>query len=1074
MTNLPVARTKIVVPSRHADVLNRQRLLELFYELLDNRLIIVAAPAGYGKSTLLVDFAHQADLPTCWFDLDELDQEPRRFLAGFIAALSHRFSDFGKEATAALQSMTGEIDWDRLVAIMVNDAYRHIGEHFLLVIDDYHFVDDSDDIVNFINQFVQRADENSHVVLSTRKLPALPDLPLMVARSQVGGIGFQALAFQRQELQTLLLQNYSLTLHDAEANMLLEQTEGWITGLLLSAQTMGFGMSDRAHTAQVSGVGLYDYLAHQVLERQSTAMRQFLLHSSLLDEFNAQFCATVLEPAHYLRTRSWQSFIDEAIRHNLFIQGVGEKGGWVRYHQLFREFLQNQMASRFPDATVRIRRQLASVYTQREEWERAHRLYTELGDLERVASLIEAAGLPMSYAGRQQTLASWIDALPPAVVNASPELLSLRGTVAGDLGELERGMELLDSAYELAVETGEKDSLMRTLVRRASVHRFLGDHERSLRDAEAALELAGESQDTAETRASALRAQGLAFYRLGSPAVAIDALEEARQLQRRNGNTRAVALIDDALGHLYQSVGNSEAAREVFEEVLRYWREAGNVVAQTNLLNNLGVISHALGSFEEAGLLLEEAIALAKSGGIDQNGIALATTGIGDLYTDLDAFDAARIAYREAAEIAQQIDYKFLERYLVLAQARIARRQSVFQEARRFLARARSGADTGTWELEMGRLLLAQGPAEAALPHLQNAVDVYEKQNRATEAATAYLALAAAHHTAGQLQTAVEAVDRALQLMVSGYPPRFVADAREQREFLIEVISESPALSGLEQLLAAIDDYEEKLPSLRRVLRRKMATVPFGPPRIRIHLLGEPQVSIGGQVVARSDWQTPMAPALLYLVLAHPEGLTKEEIGTFLWPEYSPGRLKVNFQKTIYRLRRALVQDVVIYDEETQQYRFNRDLDYTHDVELFRMHLLEARTASGPVERAGAYRSALELYRGPYLDGEDELWIWPEREALAEAYREAALELAELDLQEEAFTRVLALCRRLLAEDPCLEEAHRLAMRAHAGRGNMAAVVRQFNRCQQALEEEIRVYPSQRTIELYHSLTATA
>ncbi|MDT8307870.1 MAG: bacterial transcriptional activator domain-containing protein, partial [Anaerolineae bacterium] len=97
-----------------------------------------------------------------------------------------------------------------------------------------------------------------------------------------------------------------------------------------------------------------------------------------------------------------------------------------------------------------------------------------------------------------------------------------------------------------------------------------------------------------------------------------------------------------------------------------------------------------------------------------------------------------------------------------------------------------------------------------------------------------------------------------------------------------------------------------------------------------------------------------------------------------------------------------------------------------------------------------------------------------EREALAEAYREAALELAELDLQEEAYTRVLALCRRLLAEDPCLEEAHRLAMRAHAARGNMAAVVRQFNRCQQALEEEIRVYPSQRTVELYHSLTAAS
>jgi LuxR family transcriptional regulator, maltose regulon positive regulatory protein len=895
----------------------------------------------------------------------------------------------------------------------------------------------------------------------------------MVARSQVGGMGFQALAFQRQELQTLLLQKYNLTLHDAEANMLVEQTEGWITGLLLSAQTMGFGMPDRARASQVSGVGLYDYLAHQVLERQTTAMQQFLMHSALLDEFNAEFCAMVLEPAHYLRTRSWQSFIDEAFRLNLFIQGVGEKGGWVRYHQLFREFLQNQMASRYPDETVRIRRQLASVYAQRGEWERAHRLYTELGDLERVASLIEAAGLPMSHAGRQKTLAAWIDELPPSIVAASPELLSLRGTVAGDLNELERGMELLDAAHALALKAANKDSLAWTLVRRAGLRRAIGDHKGSLEDAEAALALAGNTDASADIRASALRAQGLALYRLGNSSVAIAALEEARQLQRRSGNTRTVALIDDALGHLYQSVGSNEAAREVFEEELRYWREVGNVTFQMNVLNNLGVISHVLGNYEEAGTLLEEAVALAKSVDIQQ-GIALATAGIGDLYSDVGALDAALDAYRDAEEAARQVDYHFIQRYVQLAQAIVARKQSDLTLARHLMSRVQGGSENPAWQLEMGRLELASGSAHAAFPYLQRATSSYERHEQNHQAAIAYLVLAAAHRKKNRVADCEAALGKVFQLLGDNSPPAFVVAAREHRSLIAGSVEAISVAGDVERLLDEIDAFEQKLPSLRRSLRRKIATVPLGPPHIRIHLLGEPQVSVGGRVVTRSEWQTPMAPALLFLLLAHPEGMTKEEIGTLLWADYSPGRLKVNFQKTIYRLRRALVQDVVVYDEETQQYRFNRSLDYTYDVELFRMHLLEARTASSPAERASAYRSALELYRGAYLDSEDELWIWPEREALAEAYREAALELAELDLQEEAYTRVLALCRRLLAEDPCLEEAHRLAMRAHAGRGNMAAVVRQFHRCQQALEEEIRVHPSQRTIELYHMLTAAA
>ncbi|NLF64777.1 MAG: tetratricopeptide repeat protein, partial [Chloroflexi bacterium] len=812
MNDLPVARTKVVVPGRHTDLLQRQRLLELFYELLDNRLIIVAAPAGYGKTSLLVDFAHQAELTTCWFSLDELDREPRRFLAGFIAALSHRFPDFGKETSAALQAMTTDIDWNRLVASIVNDAYQHIGEHFLLVLDDYHVVDDSPEIVSFINQFVQQVDENCHVVLSTRKLPALPDLPLMVARSIVGGIGFQALAFQREELQALLLQNYNLTIHDAEANRLLEQTEGWITGLLLSAHTMDFGVPARAQTTQVVGVGLYDYLAHQVLERQSPAMQQFLLHSSLLDEFNAEFCATVLEPAHYLRTRSWQSFIDEAIRLNLFIQAVGEKGGWVRYHQLFREFLQNEMVACHPEEADRIRRQLATIYAQRGEWERAHQLYMALGDLERVASLIEAAGLPMSHAGRQQTLAKWIDALPPALVDNRAELLSLRGTVAGDLGESERAMELLDEAHRAAEAAGDHDTLMRTLVRRASVRLVLDDNERALQDAAAALALAGDGVAAAEIRASALRAQGFAYHQLGKPAVAVEALEEARQLQRRSGNARTVALIDDALGVLYVSLGDNEAAREVFEEALRYWREMGNLAAQTYLLNNLGVVSHALGHYEEAGALLEEAILLAKSGATDQNGLALATVGIGDLYADLDASRAAQEAYREAAAIARQSDYVFLLRYLQIAQARVARKQGDFHAATRLLGRLQKAGDPAAWQLEKGRLMLAQGMAREAIPHLKKSIAIYEKQKQLSDAASACLSLAAAKVAVADHLAAEQAVATALQLVPTRFPASFVVAARDQAETLRSLMDRDSIPANLGELLQAVEVFEQELP----------------------------------------------------------------------------------------------------------------------------------------------------------------------------------------------------------------------------------------------------------------------
>ncbi|MDX1664372.1 MAG: tetratricopeptide repeat protein [Candidatus Promineifilaceae bacterium] len=1069
MNDLPIPWTKLTVPGLRADVLQRQRLIDTFYDLLDYRLIIVAAPAGYGKTTLLVDAVREVELPTCWLSLDQLDQSPRRFLSGFIAALARQFPDFGKEATATLQAMSRDIDWDRLITSVVNDAYRHIKDHFIFVLDDYHHVDENEAIVTFINHFIQHVDENCHLILSTRTLPSLPDLPLMVARGQVGGLGFQALAFQQDEVQQLLRNSYGIAIYEQEAEQLTQQTEGWITGLLLAAQTMGFPLAQQAGALQASGVDLYEYLAQQVLENQSEAMQQFLLHSSLLEEFNAELCAAVLEPAPYLRTRSWQWFIGDATQRNLFVQSVGEEG-WVRYHQLFREFLQQEMMRQMPAEANRVRRQLAAVYSQRQQWERAHQLYMELEDFEGAAALVEQAGSPMAYAGRHETLAHWLDTLPPRVVEQRPELLSLQGAVAVELGDTQAGLVYLNSAHAAALAAGDLRCRARTLCRRATAHSFLGNHEMALDDARTALELIGENESLHEIRASALRAEGLALHRLGRPEPAIDSLEAARLLQRRRGDMHMVARIDNTLGALYFTSGAREQARTVFEESLRYWREVGHQSLQRNMLNNLGVLAHTRGDYLEAAALLEEAVSLAAEDERDRV-FALALASIGDLYGDLDAFNAALEAYEEADEIAREIEYSYLRRHLRLARTAIYRRQGALWQARQALDRARADGESPAWEEEAGRVALAEGGWEEAATALRTAVRGYEAQGLREEAAAAQMALAEVFHAAGRKQEATETLEAATASWGADFPHSLVVRARQQRNFLAEMGQEDPAVGGVKALSTFVARFEEEIPRLRRQVRRTVETIPFAAPQLAIRLFGEAEVTVGGEPVTRSDWQTPMAPALLYLLLENPTGLTKEEIGLYLWPDYSLKRLKVIFQKTIYRLRRALLSDAVIYDEETQRYRFNPLVDYMCDVERFRSRLLEARTAADPHEQKAAYRAALDLYRGPYLADGDFIWAGPTREALAEAYRAAALDLAELYLREEAHEMTLALCRRLLTSDACLEEAHRLAMRAHAARGNIASVVRQYQQCQEALDREIAVSPSRRTVDLFQQLT---
>jgi LuxR family maltose regulon positive regulatory protein len=164
-----------------------------------------------------------------------------------------------------------------------------------------------------------------------------------------------------------------------------------------------------------------------------------------------------------------------------------------------------------------------------------------------------------------------------------------------------------------------------------------------------------------------------------------------------------------------------------------------------------------------------------------------------------------------------------------------------------------------------------------------------------------------------------------------------------------------------------------------------------------------------------------------------------------------------------------LGQDVVLFDADL--YRFNRALDYEYDVELFRTRLQQAQADGDTAAKQAAYREAISLYGGSYLPEAEGTWVLPEREELHRAHCQAVTWLAEHHLLTGEVQLALDYCHRLLDNDPCLEQAHRLAMRAHAAGGDRAAVVRQYQRCRQALLEEIGAAPSRQTEELYRTLT---
>ncbi|RPI34831.1 MAG: hypothetical protein EHM70_01610 [Chloroflexota bacterium] len=1073
--DIPVTRTKIIVPSRREDILSRRRLLELLDKLLDEKLVIVSAPAGYGKTSLLVDMSLSSEMPFCWYSLDSLDQDPQRFIAHFIAAIALRFPSFGRQSSAALKAASQRADFslDPLLPVLINEAYECIQEHFALVLDDYHLVHDNLLVNTFVNRFIQEVAENCHIVIISRSLLPLADLDLMVARSLVGGLGLEELSFRSEEIQALMLQNHRMALPNDAAEEMVKESEGWITGLLLSTQMMWQGMGDRLRLARVSGIHLYDYLAHQVFGQQPAHLQDFLLRTSVLEEFDANLCEEVLgehPPGHL-----WTEMLDTVRRNNLFALPVGEDGSWIRYHHLFQDFLHQRLEKERPGEATQILHSLAMANTRRGDWDKAYAIYKQLGDDAAIVGLLEQVGTAIVKSGRTQLLVAWLDSLPAALLDSHPVLLAQRGVAVSTLGDRFRGLSLLNLAIDSMRHTGDRSKLAWPLVWRAFVHYNLSDSSASLADAREVIEIYRQEGDFSAVEAEALRIEGLNYMRSGNLADAIASLSASFESFRSQNDDDSMARVSLTLGGAYLDSGDYARSLSCYQSALDYYRLTRNIIALASGLNDLGVLRFLHGEYEQACRHLEEGLVLSRQGGLSRLE-ALCLTSLGDLYYETDLPDVAIGLYHQAELIAERIGDSFLHFYLALTESSIARKQGDLQRAAHHLGVAeacvhhsKSEIEQGLCWVEAGQVAMAAKDYARAIASMEVAARIFLNGGQRLESGRAYLYLANAHFAAGNFSLTAVNASHALRSATLLENRHFLVSASRMARPMLEMVASDPGVGVYAvRLLDEIARFERDLPALRRRLRRQISAVSLAPPKLRMRALGRSQVILDGKTIRGADWQTQVTRDLFFYLLSSRAPVTKEVLGEIFWPESSPSQLKLRFKNTLYRLRRALQQDVVMFDDDC--YSFNRSLDYDFDVETFNGCLEQARKASKPAEQKKALHEAFRLYQGDYLPDVGGAWAIAEREHLQHAYIQAGLELAQAHLDAAECTQALDICNRLLESEPSLEGAHRLAMRCYAALGNRSAIASQYELCVQSLEKEIGVSPSPQTEELYKKL----
>ncbi|HLV98263.1 MAG TPA: LuxR C-terminal-related transcriptional regulator [Ktedonobacterales bacterium] len=411
---LTLLSTKLTPPRLPQALVERERLLSLLDGALSTPLTLVSASAGWGKTTLLADWARRHQEQVAWLSLDELDNSPTRFWAAVIAALHTRMPGVGELALAMQHSPQPPPLLAILTALLHDLAdNQKPSAPLLLLLDDYQVISDAT-IHESLTFFLEHLPAHLHLLLASRVDPDLP-LSRWRVRGYLTELRHSELGFRPEEAGTLLQQVLGSALSGAEVLALQRRTEGWVAGLHLAALSLRQQDDPSAWIAAWTGSQRYllDYVQEEILAQQPGDLQRFLLQTAVLTRLSAPLCQAVLEePA----AQTCQAMLEALERANLFLVPLDEERHWYRVHDLFREALLARLAATEPALVPQLHLRVVRWYEAAGELQEAIAHALAAPDFLYAARLMERAAPRCWLSGEAQTVQTWITALPDAVL----------------------------------------------------------------------------------------------------------------------------------------------------------------------------------------------------------------------------------------------------------------------------------------------------------------------------------------------------------------------------------------------------------------------------------------------------------------------------------------------------------------------------------------------------------------------------------------------------------------------------------------------------------------------------------
>ena len=383
-SGLAIIGSKIGPEAPARSILARPRLVDWFGQHAHARCVLLSAEAGYGKTTLLGEFANHTRDRVVWYRLERSDGDWITFLSYLVAALRDVWPGFGRPTEALLRNVAAMGSSREVVlAQFLADLSSAEAGRVAVILDDYHLVAESPDVRMIVSRVLERAPEGVYLILSGRGAPNLA-LGRLTGQGRVHGLNIDDLRFTMPEIEQLFATTYGQPLDDEACRVIAERTEGWAAGLQLVAASIAVSQPHEVAefiNALSGATGpIYDFLAEEVLTRLSAETQRVLMHASLVDRVETEYVAVALAAGD---TPFEQAVIEASLdsAEALGLLGVRSKASSGRRMQaLFREFLQVHLEREVPQDSIREMHLAIAEASEQDDWLMAAHHYARAGD----------------------------------------------------------------------------------------------------------------------------------------------------------------------------------------------------------------------------------------------------------------------------------------------------------------------------------------------------------------------------------------------------------------------------------------------------------------------------------------------------------------------------------------------------------------------------------------------------------------------------------------------------------------------------------------------------------------------